>query len=167
LACRPPSIIWGLAFPGDPHCINFIAFNYFSAAFDIAINFLALVPIYTLININVTIRQKIVLIIVFCCGIVIMGPTIAREVYNYVALTHPDFSWNWPRVTLIMDFQISTGIICACVPAIWTILKSGGWFNSGGDGIDRVESRTGIVMNSTREDQRVSICGDSRVLMQV
>jgi hypothetical protein len=81
-----------------------------------------------LISLQVTTRRRIHLAIVFCCGIVIIGPTIAREIFNYFALTRPDFSWNWAPVALITDIQINTSIICACVPAIWSLLKD--WFES-------------------------------------
>jgi len=121
--CSPVSIIWGPTFPVG--CINLLTFNYFNAAFHILTDILlAVVPIPVLAKLQLSRKRKIALAITFGVGILTIAATIARQVYNFIALTQLDFSWNWAPTELVTNLEINMGLICASIPAIQTFFRT-------------------------------------------
>ena len=121
--CSPVSIIWSTTFPNG--CINLLTFNYFNAAFHILTDLvLAILPIPVLVTLQLSRKRKIALAMVFGAGILTIAATIARQVYNFIALTQMDFSWNWAPAELVTNLEINMGIICASVPAMQSLFKA-------------------------------------------
>ncbi|KAH8687891.1 hypothetical protein BGZ60DRAFT_522527 [Tricladium varicosporioides] len=120
--CSPISIIWGPTFPVG--CIDLLTFNYFNAAFHILTDLLlALLPIPVLTKLQLSTKRKIALGTVFAAGGLTIAATICRQVYNFIALTQLDFSWNWAPTELVTNLEINMGIICASIPAIQALFK--------------------------------------------
>ncbi|KAL3417394.1 hypothetical protein PVAG01_11394 [Phlyctema vagabunda] len=121
--CSPVSIIWGPTFPA--HCIDLLTFNYFNAAFHILTDILlGVLPIPVLRTLQLSRRKKLALATVFGAGLLTIAATVARQVYNFIALTGPDFSWTWAPTELVTNLEINMGIICASVPALQTLYRS-------------------------------------------
>jgi hypothetical protein len=101
------------------------SFNYFNAAFHILTDILlAVLPIPVLAKLQLSRKRKITLATVFGVEILTIAATIVRQVYNFIALTQLDFSWNWAPVELVTNLEINMGLICASVPAIQTLFKT-------------------------------------------
>ena len=121
--CSPVSVIWSPTFPVG--CINLLTFNYFNAAFHILTDLiLAILPIPVLMGLQLSRKRKIALAMVFGAGILTIAATVARQAYNFIALTGPDFSWNWAPTELATNLEINMAIICASVPALQTFFKA-------------------------------------------
>lgn len=73
--------------------MDILAFNYFSAAFNILTDvLLAVLPIPVLATLRLSRKRKIALATVFGAGVLTIAATITRQVYNFKTFKDADYS---------------------------------------------------------------------------
>ncbi|KAF8852368.1 hypothetical protein BDZ45DRAFT_111589 [Acephala macrosclerotiorum] len=88
--CTPLKQVWTTPSAiGGPTCINILSFNYYNAAlFVISDIFLALAPLAVIRKLQMDVKKKRALAIMFSLGILAIGGTIARQVTNAIAINN-------------------------------------------------------------------------------
>ncbi|KUJ19412.1 uncharacterized protein LY89DRAFT_731810 [Mollisia scopiformis] len=130
--CTPLSQVWTTPTAiGGPTCINILTFNYYNAAlFIITDIFLALAPLAVIKNLQMDVKRKRALGIMFSLGVLAIGGTIARQVTNAIAINNTsDFTWHWAPTALCSILESSLGIVFVCVPAMAPLFKN--WVGGG------------------------------------
>lgn len=143
--CSPISIVWTGSHGGfgGPACVNFLAFNYYDAAFFIVTDVaLAVAPIMVLKNLQMDKKKEgtsktnfpASLAVMFSLGLLAIGGMISRQITNAIAIINTsDFPWYWASAELCSVLESSLGIIFVCVPAM-APLATGVFGNIGSSG---------------------------------
>ncbi|CZR61328.1 uncharacterized protein PAC_11224 [Phialocephala subalpina] len=125
--CTPLKQVWTTPSAiGGPTCINILSFNYYNAAlFVISDIFLALAPLAVIRKLQMDVKKKRALAIMFSLGVLAIGGTIARQATNAIAINNTaDFTWHWAPTALCSILESSLGIIFVCVPAMAPLFKN-------------------------------------------
>jgi len=117
LACRPLSLYWTARQNG--HCFDIYAFWFFSAGFNIVTDIaLCILPIPTLVTLQLPRKQKYGLICVFLLGGFGCVTSVLRLIKLYELYKSVDVSYDVVGPLLWSSIEVNTGIICACLPTL-------------------------------------------------
>ncbi|KAI5465423.1 hypothetical protein BGZ63DRAFT_399893 [Mariannaea sp. PMI_226] len=115
--CRPIRAAWDITVEGE--CIdNLVPMLTLSIA-NIIIDALILVlPIRIVIPLQIPLRQKVSLAILFATGGFVCVASIKRTIIMSPLLQSNDYSWKVPQQMIWSFIEINSGVICASVPAL-------------------------------------------------
>ncbi|KAI1100726.1 hypothetical protein F4804DRAFT_318095 [Jackrogersella minutella] len=117
LACRPLEGIINESL--DATCYDsypaYISLSSLNIAIDIII---LLLPIPLVIRMQLPIRQKISVILLFATGIVVCCVALKRVTYIPVLEASEDYDWDAVPDMILCFIEVNFGIICASVPAV-------------------------------------------------
>ncbi|KAI1917320.1 hypothetical protein LOZ65_005089 [Ophidiomyces ophidiicola] len=115
--CAPMARVWDRSIPGA--CINFTAFWYMNAAWNISTDLLIfLLPMPLIHTLSLPTRSKIGLTAVFAMGVFVCATSILRMKTLDVSSKSPDPSHGTLISTMWTTIEANTGIICACLPML-------------------------------------------------
>jgi hypothetical protein len=116
-ACTPVQAIWDFTIT-DKQCISLVPFFYFSTSLNgITDLVLCLIPIPLLFKIQVTTKERAILIVLFGLGFFASAASFIRLSHLH-ELYDPDITY---AITNSLDWsviEIGVGIICASVPSL-------------------------------------------------
>ncbi|WEW61251.1 hypothetical protein PRK78_006741 [Emydomyces testavorans] len=115
--CSPVARIWDRTLPGT--CINFTAFWYANAAWNISTDItILLLPMPVIHTLRLPTKSKVGLTAVFTLGIFVCATSILRmTTLDFSSKSH-DQSYGTLLSTMWTVIEANTGIICACLPML-------------------------------------------------
>ncbi|KAH6898181.1 hypothetical protein B0T10DRAFT_453523 [Thelonectria olida] len=115
--CRPIASSWDLTVQGE--CIDSLVPMLTLSIANIVIDALILVlPIRIVIPLQIPLRQKISLALLFATGGFVCVASIKRTLIVSPLLKSNDYSWKVPQQMIWSFIEINAGVICASVPAL-------------------------------------------------
>ncbi|KAF2498106.1 hypothetical protein BU16DRAFT_445842, partial [Lophium mytilinum] len=115
-ACIPVAAVWDLSIV-DKKCIDFKAALLSFAALNSLSDFLVFLwPARSLWSIQLPVKQRLGLILVFAVGIIVCVAGICRMWYFLVYLNSKDPYWEASILWCLSSTEVDLGIICACLP---------------------------------------------------
>ncbi|KAF2628780.1 hypothetical protein BU25DRAFT_466602, partial [Macroventuria anomochaeta] len=116
--CAPASTYWNIfKYIGRTKCLNIKAIYYFHSAQNTLSDFLIFLwPARDLLNVKVSLRQRVTLICMFSLGVIVCVAGVARLYYTHVYLHSYDVFWHGAETFIIMSVESSIGIACGCLP---------------------------------------------------
>jgi hypothetical protein len=113
----PMSAWWTLSFTPQ-HCINEKIHLLIQGILNIIFDFLAvLIPIPVVMKLNLPIRQRIIVSMLFGAGFVVCLAGVVRTVYMYrVTDGYYDVTWDAFPVWLSTAVELYIGIVCTSIP---------------------------------------------------
>ncbi|KAG9257508.1 CFEM domain-containing protein [Emericellopsis atlantica] len=123
--CSPIHYVWDGWVDGSQadHCININALAYTAASFSIAQELVLLVlPLPLLIGLNMGLKQKAGIILMFSLGVfvVITSCVRLRYIVSFGHTVNP--SWDLTDPLIWSGIEVSVSIIIACLPAIRVLI---------------------------------------------
>ncbi|KAF1815448.1 hypothetical protein P152DRAFT_470882 [Eremomyces bilateralis CBS 781.70] len=123
LSCVPFGTYWQRydpSFTGKYTCMNFKISAPASGAFSTFGDFIAvLIPWVMLSDLQVPLRQKIALYMIFAVGLLVVGAGIARTVFiNELAAGKLDLSWIAYNLFHTANVEVHLALICASAPSL-------------------------------------------------
>ncbi|KAH8756854.1 hypothetical protein BGZ57DRAFT_772220, partial [Hyaloscypha finlandica] len=119
--CLPVRSVWDRSVPGK--CLNLPAIIYTGASTGIIMDFVIIcLPISELKTLNLTLRKKITLGLMFSVGSFACITSIIR--LKYLAAFGSSFDVTWDNTDVVMwsFIELATAEICACLPTIRPLL---------------------------------------------
>ncbi|KAH8894656.1 hypothetical protein GQ53DRAFT_744746 [Thozetella sp. PMI_491] len=114
--CVPVQFFWGV---GEGSCMNKLAFWFSNAALNIATDiFIVSLPMPLIRKLQIPLRQKIVLMVVFAFGAFVCITSIIRLKSLLAISTSPDTTFDGVEIAIWSNIEINIAIICASVPAL-------------------------------------------------
>lgn len=115
--CRPISAYWTLSFVPQ-HCINENLHLTIHGSLNILFDFCAvLIPIPIVLSLNLPLRQRIIVALLFGIGFVVCLAGIVRTYYMYKATAgYHDVTWDAYPAWLATAVELYLGIFCASAP---------------------------------------------------
>ncbi|KGO67090.1 hypothetical protein PITC_019960 [Penicillium italicum] len=118
--CKPISAFW----TADGTCLDFknLAIGYVSV--NIATDFVVcLMPIPKVWNLQIPKPQKIALSLIFSLGLFDCTAAVGRLRLAMLVIGQYDITWLYSNGYMWSIIEISTGIICTCLPTMRVLLK--------------------------------------------
>ncbi|QDS68591.1 hypothetical protein FKW77_000730 [Venturia effusa] len=124
LACNPTYATWkslDITWTGSYRCVdrNLVdplngVFSVFSDAYSIVI------PVLVVRRLSMPAVRKVLLYLVFCCGLIVIGAGVARTIWTVRLYTDPRRDQTWVGYDLLVwgNLEIQLALICACAPAM-------------------------------------------------
>ncbi|KAJ5274998.1 hypothetical protein N7497_005609 [Penicillium chrysogenum] len=125
--CKPISAFWTT----KGTCLNFKQFAIGYAIVNIISDFAVwLMPIPRVWNIQLPKPQKIALSLIFALGLFDCAAAMARLLLSMLVLGEYDSTWLYAKGYMWSIIEVSTGIVCTCLPTMRVLLKTafGGTF---------------------------------------
>lgn len=119
LACRPFHGYWAVP-PPDPQCTTLRDFSIVQACFNISSDLLMLaIMLPLLVQVNLPLRQKIVLLAIFSMGTFVIVAAILTKYFNLSDVYSTVYMLWYVR-------EASTAVYVSNLPMIWPLLRE--WF---------------------------------------
>lgn len=131
--CRPIQGYWQDNL--EQKCVDMHANMISIGAINTVTDFLVyLWPAKYLWRIQLPLRQRIGLVFVFTCGLVVCIAGVIRLVYLNRYFTNIDLFWDAALTTSISIVEVNIGIVCGCLPCVKPLLTKllPSIFNTGG-----------------------------------
>ncbi|KAJ4195477.1 hypothetical protein NW759_016457 [Fusarium solani] len=123
-ACKPIAAGWDVRLSVDATCINRPPIYITQAAFGCVTDLmLLLLPIPTIVGLQMSIRQKFGLVGLFAIGSITLITYIARLVLLLPSLSNPDQSWSLAEGCLWVIIEANLLIMCGSLPTLRVFLK--------------------------------------------
>ncbi|KAG4425460.1 hypothetical protein IFR04_001379 [Cadophora malorum] len=120
ITCIPVNAFW----LGGGSCIPKKFLWFFNAAFNILTDIIILVlPMPVLSSLRLPLKQKIGLMFVFALGGFVCLVSVLRLHSLYVVSTSDDMTWDNADTAIWSYIEVTTGIICACMPATKALIS--------------------------------------------
>ncbi|PMD15777.1 hypothetical protein NA56DRAFT_663535 [Hyaloscypha hepaticicola] len=115
--CKPISAYWTLSFVPQ-HCINERVHLVIEGTFNIIYDFVTvLIPIPIVMRLNLPLRQRIIVALLFGMGIVVCFAGVVRTYYMYrVTDGYHDVTWDAYPVWFGTAIELYLGIVCTSAP---------------------------------------------------
>ncbi|KPM38554.1 hypothetical protein AK830_g7999 [Neonectria ditissima] len=124
-ACKPISAAWDVRLAGDAHCINRPPVYITQAAFGCVTDLmLLLLPVPTIIGLQMSTRQKFGLLGMFGIGSITLITSIVRLVLLLPSLSNPDQSWSLAEGCLWVIIEANLLIMCGSLPTLRVFLRN-------------------------------------------
>lgn len=115
--CTPRPRIWNKSIVGT--CINVSSLLNTSGLFNtISDVLILLVPIKSVWNLNMDRGRKVACVLLFTVGLIAPVFSIIGLITRLRVSANPDISYNQPYILFWSAAEISTGIICVCLPTL-------------------------------------------------
>ncbi|EED17823.1 integral membrane protein, putative [Talaromyces stipitatus ATCC 10500] len=174
--CRPINAAW-LRWDGEhpAKCQNINAQGWTSAVLNMALDILTMVlPLHELRKLTMSMRKKILVMIMFSLGIFVTLVSILR-LHTLVEFSNTsNLTWDYVELGYWSTIEVDVGIICACLPAIrkllWKIFPNtlGSAVRRGAKTPNYYEQRSGHSGGMIRENRRATLeDGDAFPLVEV
>ncbi|KAJ5774859.1 hypothetical protein N7457_009755 [Penicillium paradoxum] len=119
--CNPISAFWTT----EGTCLDFKNFAVSYAIVNIVSDFaIWLMPIPRVWNIQLPKPQKIALCLIFTLGLFDCAAAMARLLLSMLVLGEYDSTWVYSKGYMWSIIEVSTGIVCTCLPTMQVLLKS-------------------------------------------
>ncbi|KAG4439581.1 hypothetical protein IFR05_004929 [Cadophora sp. M221] len=120
LTCIPVASFW----LGGGKCMNRKFIWFFNAALNILTDIIILaLPMPVLSSLRLPMKQKIGLMFVFALGGFVCLVSVLRLHSLYVVSTSSDMTWDNADTAIWSNIEVTTGIICACMPATKALIS--------------------------------------------
>jgi hypothetical protein len=120
-ACRPFVGYWAMP-PPNPQCTTLQHYAIVQACFNISSDTLMLfIPLPLITRLNMPLKQKFVLMIIFSMGIFVILAAILTKVFNLSNIWDPSYMLWYTR-------EASVAVYISNLPMIWPLLRE--WFPS-------------------------------------
>ncbi|PYI04564.1 hypothetical protein BO78DRAFT_471214 [Aspergillus sclerotiicarbonarius CBS 121057] len=119
--CTPISAFWtkrGTCFDFALFALGYAVVNIIT---DLAI---WLMPIPIIWKIQMPMHQKIALSLIFALGLFDCGVAVARLCLSMLLLNNTDITWDYAPGFMWSIIEVSTGIVCTCLPTMRVILEA-------------------------------------------
>ncbi|KAH7170080.1 hypothetical protein EDB81DRAFT_152127 [Dactylonectria macrodidyma] len=115
--CRPISSGWDMTVEGE--CINNIVPMLTLSIANIVIDlFILTLPIRIVIPLQIPLRQKVSLALLFATGCFVCVASIKRTIIMSPLLKSNDYTWKVSEQIIWTFIEVNAGVICASVPAL-------------------------------------------------
>ncbi|KAI4218973.1 MAG: hypothetical protein LQ349_008498 [Xanthoria aureola] len=115
--CNPREKIWNTSIPG--RCVNVSSLLNTSGLFNsITDVMILLVPVKFVWNLQLSRRQKVGVVAVFTIGFCGPAFSIIGFVVRLRISSSADVAYNYPEMLLWAAAEITTGLICVCIPEL-------------------------------------------------
>ncbi|MCJ1391056.1 hypothetical protein MMC18_003917 [Xylographa bjoerkii] len=115
--CNPRETAWNPMIPGQ--CFNSNTINIFTGSFNIATDFtLLLMPQYSVWKLNLPLRKRMAIASVFLIGLFACTSSCMRLYYSVRLLQSPDIAFTAMQFGLWTYAELTSALICACLPVI-------------------------------------------------
>ncbi|KZM24329.1 hypothetical protein ST47_g4538 [Ascochyta rabiei] len=123
--CSPASTYWNIfKYLGRAKCLNIKAIYYFHSVQNTLSDFLIFLwPAKDLLNVKVSLRQRVTLICMFSFGVIVCIAGAARLYYTHIYLHSYDVFWHGAETFIIMSAESCVGIVCGCFPGCKPMLN--------------------------------------------
>ncbi|GAB1214133.1 hypothetical protein ATERTT37_003293 [Aspergillus terreus] len=119
--CKPISAFWTT----KGTCLDFRQFAIGYAIVNIITDFAVwLMPIPSVWKIQLPQAQKIALSLIFAIGLFDCAAAIARLILSMLVLGEYDTTWLYAKGYMWSIIEVSTGIVCTCLPTMRIFLKA-------------------------------------------
>ncbi|KAL2698839.1 hypothetical protein AAEP93_010227 [Penicillium crustosum] len=119
--CKPISAFWTT----EGTCLDFKQFAIGYAIVNIICDFAVwLMPIPRVWNIQLPKPQKIALSLIFALGLFDCAAAMARLLLSMLVLGQYDSTWLYAKGYMWSIIEVSTGIVCTCLPTMRVLLKT-------------------------------------------
>lgn len=121
--CVPASQQWHPTEHG--HCRDIYLDQVTSVSINMVIDIaIVALPLPVLWNLQLAVRSKIAVTVMFSIGLLTIGIMIWRLHFTVTTRNDKDFVWNLYNVGLISFLELWLGIIVACIPTLAPLLKT-------------------------------------------
>lgn len=118
-ACRPFSGYWAMP-PPNPQCTTLEHYAIVQGCFNISSDILMLsIPLPLITKLNVPIKQKSVLLLIFSMGIFVILAALLTKIFNLTNVWDPSYMLWYVR-------EASVAVYVSNLPLIWPMLRE--WF---------------------------------------
>ncbi|KAM0540619.1 hypothetical protein ACHAPJ_013563 [Fusarium lateritium] len=115
--CRPVPAGWDLTIEGE--CIEKTVPVLLLAVCNIVVDcFVLCLPIRIVQPLQIPLRQKISLAVLFATGGFIIIVSIRRATVTYPILHATDYTWKLPEQLILSFIEVNGGLVCVSVPAL-------------------------------------------------
>ncbi|KAF5024552.1 hypothetical protein F66182_3315 [Fusarium sp. NRRL 66182] len=123
-ACKPIAAGWDVRLSLDATCINRPPVYITQAAFGCVTDLmLLLLPIPTIVGLQMSARQKMGVVALFAIGSITLITSIVRLVLLLPSLSNPDQSWSLAEGCLWVIIEANLLIMCGSLPTLRVFLK--------------------------------------------
>ncbi|KKY30630.1 putative integral membrane protein [Diaporthe ampelina] len=152
-ACSPASaFIPSLA----PHCLDSLTIWYIAAGINITTDFIVfLLPIPLVNSLQLPIRQRVLLIMVFCLGFFTCIISIVRATKLEAVVKAGDPSYYGAPGAIWSMVELNCAVLCACLPTVRQLI--GSWIPCLGLRTVREPSGYYVTSRSTPSRRRLSV----------
>ncbi|KAK7408448.1 hypothetical protein QQX98_009375 [Neonectria punicea] len=124
-ACKPISAAWNVRLAEDANCINRPPVYITQAAFGCVTDLmLLLLPVPTIVGLQMSTRQKFGLLAMFGIGSITLITSIVRLVLLLPSLSNPDQSWSLAEGCLWVIIEANLLIMCGSLPTLRVFLRN-------------------------------------------
>ncbi|ORY17072.1 hypothetical protein BCR34DRAFT_451881, partial [Clohesyomyces aquaticus] len=116
--CSPPETYWMIfKYFHRAKCLNTKAIYYIQGANSTLTDFLIFLwPAKNLMEVKISLRQRITLIAMFSFGLIVCVAASARVYYTWAYLNNYDIFWYAANAYVVMSIEAGVGIACGCLP---------------------------------------------------
>ncbi|KAI8933452.1 hypothetical protein NX059_010066 [Plenodomus lindquistii] len=116
--CTPVSAYWEMfKYTDTKKCLNIRAIYYFHAIQNTVSDFVIFLwPAKDLLNVKISLRQRVTLTCMFSLGVVVCIAGSLRIYYTSVYLGSYDAFWHGATTFIVMSVESNFGVICGCLP---------------------------------------------------
>ncbi|KAF1969850.1 hypothetical protein BU23DRAFT_475610 [Bimuria novae-zelandiae CBS 107.79] len=120
--CRPLEGYWRKDV--EIHCVNMHENMIAIGAINTLTDFIVyLWPAQYLWRIQLPLKQRMGLVFVFTCGLVVCIAGVSRLVYLNRYFTNIDLLWDAAATTSVAIVEVNIGIVCGCLPCVKPLLS--------------------------------------------
>ncbi|KAF2727135.1 hypothetical protein EJ04DRAFT_479509 [Polyplosphaeria fusca] len=123
--CSPLETYWQVfKFLETAKCLNVKAIYYVYSGLNVFTDFLIFLwPAKDLAAVQISFRQRVTLISMFCFGVIICIVGTVRAYYTWLYLNEYDAFWYGAKLLIICAVELSLGIACGCLPGCKPLLS--------------------------------------------
>ncbi|KAL1799857.1 hypothetical protein ACET3X_000199 [Alternaria dauci] len=116
--CSPASTYWEIfKYINTAKCLNIKAIYYFHSAQNTFSDFVIFLwPARNLLNVQISLRQRVTLTSMFSLGVIVCIAGIVRLYYTHRYLESFDVFWYGATSFIIMSVESGVGVVCGCLP---------------------------------------------------
>ncbi|MCJ1264234.1 hypothetical protein MMC22_004105 [Lobaria immixta] len=120
--CVPRHKLWEPATPG--HCLNSINWYVASGLVNVVSDFaILLIPIFCISLLQMPLKRKIGISVVFAIGLFACSTSIMRAVVSFRLFGVTDLTWELIPLAYWSDAEIASGLVCVAVPVLPQLIR--------------------------------------------
>ncbi|KAL6714542.1 hypothetical protein ACLMJK_007967 [Lecanora helva] len=120
--CNPRERIWNKSVEGT--CVNVPALLDASGICNTLTDIIILLmPIHVVWNLKTTYWKKVGVVLVFSVGFIAPAFSLVGVIVRFKTTHSDDTTWNQPSILMWGVAEVSTGIICVCIPPLGILFR--------------------------------------------